>query len=104
MIGNVDHLAPLRTWFSKWGTYVRARDFVGARDLFRPDVSGFGTHVAIVFGQAALEREQWSNVWPMIEDFTFDVAHLHGAIADDQAWAAVRWTSTGFHEDGRCTG
>jgi ketosteroid isomerase-like protein len=93
-------LDPLRAWFSTWDGYVRARDFASARALFDAAVSGFGTHAAIVFGQNALEAEQWSHVWPTIADFQFDVAKLHGAILGDHAWAAVPWTSTGFHQDG----
>jgi ketosteroid isomerase-like protein len=93
-------LEPLRHWFSTWDTCVRAVDFAAARALFDPAVSGFGTHAAIVFGQTALEREQWSNVWPKIDGFRFDVAALHGAIAGDHAWAAVPWHSTGYHQDG----
>jgi ketosteroid isomerase-like protein len=97
---NATDLEPLRDWFRAWETCVRAVDYAGARGLFDPDVSGFGTHAAIVFGQARLESEQWSNVWPSIADFRFDVAQLHGAIAGESAWAAVPWTSTGFHADG----
>lgn len=95
-----DVLDPLRDWFRTWDGCVRARDFASARALFDPSVSGFGTHAAIVIGQAELEREQWSKVWPTIADFRFSVHDLHGAIHGDHAWAAVPWTSTGFHADG----
>jgi ketosteroid isomerase-like protein len=97
---TMDPLDPLRRWFATWDVYVRARDFASARALFDPGVSGFGTHAAFVFGQAALERDQWSQVWPTIADFRFTVAALHGAVHGETAWSAVPWTSTGFHADG----
>jgi ketosteroid isomerase-like protein len=95
-----DTLAPLRDWFSTWENYVRAVDYTSARQLFDRNVASFGTHAEIVFGLDRLVAEQWSAVWPNIADFRFEVDKLHGGIAGDCAWAAVPWTSTGFHEDG----
>jgi ketosteroid isomerase-like protein len=100
MSTDTDPLMALRSWFSTWDTYVRARDFVSARALFVSDVSGFGTHAAVVHGLPALEGDQWRQVWPTIADFRFDTDKLHGAVFDDHAWAAVPWTSTGFAADG----
>jgi ketosteroid isomerase-like protein len=97
---TTDDLDPLRAWFATWGALVRARDFAAARALFDGDVSGFGTHAAIVRGQAALEAEQWRQVWPTIADFRFVVEQLHGGMNGEHAWAAVPWTSTGLHPDG----
>jgi len=97
-----DPLAALRAWFDHWGSLVAARDFEAARPLFSSEVIGFGTHMRIVHGLSALERDQWRNVWPTISDFTFLTAELEGGISTDglQAWAIVPWTSTGFSEDG----
>lgn len=95
-----DALAPLRDWFRAWEGYVRAVDYRSAHALFDPNVASFGTHAEIVFGIDRLVNEQWSAVWPNIADFRFLVEKLHGGIAGDHAWAAVPWTSTGFHEDG----
>lgn len=97
--GNAE-LEPLRDWFREWNRHVSARDFECARGLFDVAVSGFGTYAAIVHGREALEREQWRNVWPRISGFRFEVDRLHGAIAGETAWAAVPWSSTGYHEDG----
>lgn len=95
-------LAELRTWFDTWGSYVRSRDFAAARALFSPDVVSFGTHMRIVHGLEALERDQWGNVWPSIADFTFLTDDMEGDVSADggTAWAVVPWFSTGFAEDG----
>jgi ketosteroid isomerase-like protein len=93
-------LEPLRDWFRAWNRCLDTVDFARARGLFMPDVSGFGTHAAIVFGLDRLEADQWRNVWPQIADFRFHVDHLHGAMHAGHAWAACPWSSTGFHADG----
>lgn len=92
----------IRDWFMTWDSYVRARDYEGARTLFQPDVVGFGTHMRVVNGLDHLEQSQWRNVWGTIEDFRFIIDELRSGVSDDglQAWAVVPWTSTGFHEDG----
>jgi ketosteroid isomerase-like protein len=95
-----DPLEPLREWFRVWGGYVSVVDFNSARALFDADVASFGTHAEVVFGLDRLVAQQWSAVWPNIADFRFVVEKLHGGIAGDYAWAAVPWTSTGFHTDG----
>ena len=93
-------LEPLRDWFRTWEQYVRAVDFASARQLFDPDVASFGTHAEIVFGIDQLVAQQWSAIWPAITDFRFLVDRLHGEITGTYAWAAVPWTSTGYHQDG----
>lgn len=92
----------LRGWFERWGGYVRARDFAAARALFAPGVVGFGTHMRVVHGLDALERDQWRSVWPSIEGFRFLTEQLVGEVSADgsMAWAIVPWDSTGFAEDG----
>ena len=95
-----DQLEPLRAWFRAWGRCVAAVDFAAARPLFAGDVVGFGTHATFVSGLAALEREQWSKIWPNISGFEFLVDELVGDVDGDMAWAAVPWTSRGYHEDG----
>ena len=93
-------LEPLRDWFRTWGGYVSAVDMDSARPLFTDDVVGFGTHATFVRGLDALYSEQWSKIWPNISDFRFEVEHLVGEIGTDHAWAAVPWSSTGYHDDG----
>jgi len=95
-----DDLEPLRNWFRAWEVCIRGVDYASARTLFAANVVSFGTHAEIVSGLDALEAEQWRAVWPRVGDFRFVVARLHGDIAEDHAWAAVPWTSTGFDENG----
>ena len=90
----------LAGWFTTLERCVRAVDYETARGIFAPDVVSFGTRAEMVSGLDALQAQQWSGVWPFIADFTFDLAQLHTGAAGDVAWAAVPWTSTGFHEDG----
>lgn len=92
----------LRTWLDTWAGYVRERDFGAARELFHPDVIGFGTHMRVVHGLDHLEKEQWRSVWPRIEDFAFVTDELQTGASNDGllAWAVVPWGSTGFLEDG----
>jgi ketosteroid isomerase-like protein len=94
--------AEIRDWFTTWDGYVRARDYESARELFHPDVVGFGTHMRVVSGLEHLEQNQWRNVWGTIADFRFLVDELQTGLSGDglQAWAVVPWTSTGYHEDG----
>lgn len=95
-----DELEELRDWFRFWGECVAAVDFESAKPLFADRVVGFGTHVEFVHGLDALYGEQWSKVWPKITGFRFNVEHLVGEIHGDAAWAAVPWSSTGYHENG----
>ena len=95
-----DDLEDLRQWFGTWGACVAAVDFERARPLFSEDVIGFGTHAAFVIGLDALQKEQWEKIWPNISAFRFRIEDLGGAIDGNAAWAAVPWSSTGYHEDG----
>ena len=95
-----DDLEDLRQWFRTWGSCVAAVDFQSARPLFSEDVIGFGTHAAFVVGLDALQKEQWEKIWPNIATFRFLVDDLVGAVDGDAAWAAVRWRSTGYDENG----
>jgi ketosteroid isomerase-like protein len=93
-------LDELRAWFKALERCVRAVDYTGGKALFAPDVVAFGTRAQMVSGLDALMAQQWSGVWPFIADFTILTDRLHGAAAGDLAWAAVPWTSTGFHGNG----
>ncbi|MFN8556620.1 MAG: nuclear transport factor 2 family protein [Dehalococcoidia bacterium] len=93
-------VAAVRDWFATLQRCVRAVDYATARGIFADDVVAFGTRAELVYGLDALEAQQWSGVWPVIEDFTFDLERLHAGADGALAWAVVPWTSTGFHEDG----
>jgi len=90
----------VRAWFEMLQRCVRAVDYDTAGGIFAPEVVSFGTRADLVRGLDALQAQQWSGVWPMIADFTFDLERLHVDGAGETVWAAVTWTSTGFHEDG----
>jgi ketosteroid isomerase-like protein len=99
-MGAMSTLDALRDWFTTLERCVRAVDYDSGRKLFAPEVAAFGTRAEMVTGLDTLQVQQWSGVWPFIEGFTFQLDQLHGDIAEHLAWAAVPWTSTGFHEDG----
>ena len=64
-----------------------------ARRRFAPDVVSFGTHAGVVHGLDELEEQQWRNVWPAIDGFTFRVDELVVIASPDgcQAVAIVPW-------------
>lgn len=90
----------LRAWLERFAGYVRARDFDGARPMIAADVVSFGTRANIVEGRDALIAQQWKQIWPTIEGFTFDLDVLHWGAAGDLAWAVATWESRGFQPDG----
>ena len=92
----------IANWFSSWDKLVDGVDFIPARELFDPEVVGFGTRMDIVSGINNLEMTQWRRVWPTIEGFRFDLSTLHCMVSPDrlQAVGIVLWRSKGFHEDG----
>lgn len=96
-----DH-ASVKAWMDDWGAQVAAVRLREARNRFSPDVVAFGTHADVVTGLDALVDEQWSQVWPTIEDFAFATDQLHVLVSPDrlQAVAVVPWSSTGIAEDG----
>ena len=98
---DIDRQA-ISDWFSSWDKLVDGVDFVPARDLFDPEVIGFGTRMDIVSGIDNLETAQWRHVWPTIEGFRFDLSTLHCMVSPDrlQAVGIALWRSKGSHEDG----
>jgi ketosteroid isomerase-like protein len=94
--------AQIATWLEAWGSEVAAVDLRAARERFAPGLLAFGTHADVVEGRDEVEAQQWSQIWPAIEDFAFDVAHLHVLASPDGllAVAIVPWTSTGIDEHG----
>jgi nitrite reductase/ring-hydroxylating ferredoxin subunit/ketosteroid isomerase-like protein len=92
----------VRAFMDAWGAEVAAVDIAEARKRFSDDVSAFGTHTDVVIGRDRLEAEQWSAVWPAIEDFRFLTEDMSVELSPDrlQAVAVVGWSSTGINEDG----
>jgi ketosteroid isomerase-like protein len=89
----------LRAWFLEMEACVRAIDYARAEAIFAPDVMGFGTYKDIALGLDNLRREQWSNIWPTVRDFTFRLDQLHWGAQGTLAWAACPWHSLGFRAD-----
>lgn len=89
-------------WVEAWGDEVASVDLVTARTRFAPHVVAFGTYADVVRGLDALEAQQWSNIWPAIEDFRFDVGATEVLVSPDrlQAVAVAPWGSTGVADDG----
>ena len=92
----------VRTWIDGWGAEVASVDLAAARLRFAMDVSAFGTHADVVIGRDNLEAEQWSQIWPAIEDFRFLTDEMQILTSPDrlQAVAVVGWTSIGIDRDG----
>jgi ketosteroid isomerase-like protein len=89
-------------WVAAWGAEVDAVDIRAGRQRFVDGLLAFGTHADVVEGRESVEAEQWSQVWPAIDAFAFDVAQLRVTASPDRlmAVAIVPWSSTGVHADG----
>jgi hypothetical protein len=72
------------------------------RRRFDDGLVAFGTHAFTVTGADRVYAEQWSQVWPTIEDFRFLTDDLIVQPSPDglQAVAIVPWGSTGIAADG----
>jgi ketosteroid isomerase-like protein len=92
----------VREWIRAWGADVAAVDLATARTRFSPDVVAFGTYAEVVYGLDDLESQQWRNVWPNIEGFSFRVDELVVLASPDgcQAVAVVPWDSIGRDDAG----
>jgi hypothetical protein len=100
---EIEHdLAGVREWVSGWGREVAAVEMTTARARFEPGLIAFGTHADVVVGLDEVEAEQWTQVWPSIEDFRFRVELMKIVMSADRLTAvvAVPWDSTGFDERG----
>lgn len=92
----------LRAWLSAWGAEVAAVDFDGAELRFADDVVGFGTRATVARGRHDLRADQWTHVWPAIEDFRFDADRADVWVSPDRLMAVIgaEWHSTGRTEQG----
>ena len=89
-----------RRWLTSMQECVRTLDYARARTLFAEDVMAFGTRAGMVAGRAALEREQWSQTWPRIRDFTFRLDELELYGGDHGLCVMAPWDSLGVQADG----
>lgn len=87
-------------WFEQLGKCCAAEEYVAARELIADDVVSFGTSANIVDGRERLEANQWSNIWPYITDFGFDLDSIRAFGSGDHGWGVSVWTSTGYTEGG----
>ena len=92
----------VRDWLAGWGDEVARVDFDTAEQRFAATVVGFGTKATVAHGLTALRAEQWSHVWPHIDDFRFDAEAGDVWVSSDrlQAVIAAEWHSTGRAADG----
>lgn len=100
MLASTDVARTVRRWLRTFEAHVRAVDFTAARAMFAPDVVAFGTYATVVTGRAALERRQWSHVWPAITGFKFRLGELRCLGGPRGVCVVVPWESRGVREDG----
>ena len=104
LMGNANEtlIDTVREWVAGWGAEVAAADIRAGRERFAGDLVAFGTHADVVAGRAQVEADQWSQIWPRIEDFAFLVDELVVQASPDGllAVAIVPWTSVGLDPDG----
>src|SRR5437773_1530877 len=79
---------------------VRSVDYARAHALFAEDVVAFGTYATVVSGREPLEYGQWRNIWPTIQDFTFNLDQLHCLGTPEALCVVVGWDSTAKQPDG----
>lgn len=101
-VDQVSDEASVRSWLAGWGAEVARVDFDAAEPRFADDVVGFGTKATMARGRSSLRAEQWSHVWPHIDDFRFDAEQGDVWVSPDrlQAVIAAAWHSTGRAADG----
>jgi ketosteroid isomerase-like protein len=89
-------------WLKRFEKCVRDRDFSGARRLFSAKVIGFGSIAPHTHDLDHLEAEQWRQVWPNIENFTFELEELSVFGSEEKGLMALvlPWSSVGIAPDG----
>lgn len=102
--GTLVHDADLdgiRAWFTQLSEYVRAVDFVPARQLVIEDFIAFGTVTDFMIGREQAETTQWRKVWPTVDAFVFR-DDIRAMVSPDRLFAVglAIFDSTGYNEDG----
>ena len=96
-----DDVAGVKAWFAKLAACVREVDFVGARPLFASEMIAFGTFTDFMIGRDAVERQQWRNVWPHVDEFRWRT-DIRAIVSPDrlQAVGMGVFDSTGYNQSG----
>src|SRR5262245_41416170 len=89
-------------WYARWDKFVADVDFVPVREMFAEDTVAFGTKTEMMKSRPHLEREQWRQVGPSIDDYRYDLSTLEVVTSPDRlmAMGAVIFRSNGIHPDG----
>ena len=82
-----DDLAAVKVWFRELAEHVRAVDFAAARHLFAEDFIAFGTFTDFMIGRELAEDNQWRNVWPTIDGFTWRLDEAKALVSPDRLFA-----------------
>jgi ketosteroid isomerase-like protein len=98
-----EDLAAVKAWFGELAEHVRAVDFAAARHLFAEDFVAFGTFTDFIIGRDLAEQNQWRNVWPTIDGFTWRLDEAKAFVSPDRLFAVglAVWDSTGYFPDGK---
>ena len=98
-----EDLDAVKAWFRKLAEHVQAVDFAAARHLFAEDFVAFGTFTDFMIGRDIAEANQWRNVWPTIDGFTWRLDTVKALVSPDRRFAVglAVWDSTGYHADGK---
>jgi ketosteroid isomerase-like protein len=89
-----------RRWLEDLQSCIRAVDFPRARPLFADEAVSFGTYATILHGLDDIVQNQWSNVWPVIKDFTFRLDEMSVWGDDEGICVVLPWGSQGKRPDG----
>jgi ketosteroid isomerase-like protein len=97
-----DDLAPVKAWFERLSSHVRAVDYAGARPIFAEDMIAFGTFENFITGRDRVEAAQWRSVWGVTSGFRFRMDDIRAIVSADRLSAVgmAVFDSTGYHQDG----
>ena len=91
----------LRNWLDAFSAAVRDVDYESGKQLFAPDVVGFGTVGVLLSGVDTLITSQWKRVWAATSGLCFDNDRVTFRVHGDVAWLAVpRASRTGVADRG----
>ena len=99
-----DPAAAITEFFVLLSRHCAAGDYASMRQHVAEDVVSFGTKAAIVSGVAALQKEQWEEIWPLLTHFQVELERVHAGGAGDIAWGMAPWISGRRGVDGERPG